>query len=72
MKPKGSIWQGVNGGTLDLEINLFSPKDTNLARFPTILNAHRSTGRVTDQPIDCGSLKPVLLGRSQRNPRVLR
>jgi len=41
MKPNGSIGQGVNGDTLDLEMNLFPPKDTNLARFPTILDANR-------------------------------
>jgi len=70
MKPTSSILQGVNGDTLGLEINLLSPKDTNLARFPTILDANRSTGCVTDQPIDRGSFKQVLLGRSQRNPLV--
>lgn len=71
MTPNSLIWQGVNWDTFCLEINLFAPKDTDFTRFPTILNADRFTGCVTDQPINCGSLKQVLLGRSQRNPLVL-
>lgn len=71
MTPNGSIWQGINRDSLGLEINILSPKDTDLARLPTIFNADRPTGCVTDQPIDRGSFKRVLLGRSQRNPLVL-
>jgi hypothetical protein len=57
MKPNGSIWQGVNWDTFGLKINLFSPKDTDFTRFPKVLDADRSTGCVTNQPVDWRCLK---------------